>query len=164
MNTETSAYIRAPRERIFALAADIQNWPEILPHYRFVHVLDESQAGRRKVVEMSAVREGVPLPGARFPVTWRSVQLCDPDAGQIIFKHLAGLATGMWVEWNFEDDPWERGVKVTISHHLTYPIGLLNGVFAKDIVGELFVSSIAGRTLATIKELAEAEEQDRLAE
>lgn len=157
MHTENTIYMRGPKERIFQLAADIQDWPEILPHYREVIVFEQSDDGRRKIVEMAAQRDDFPLAGMTFPVRWRSVQICDPGTHRIYFKHLAGVALGMWVVWSLEDDPWGRGVAVTIAHDLTYPWAAFNGWFARDLVGEQFVQAIAGRTLATIKVIVEKE-------
>jgi hypothetical protein len=155
MHTETVLFMQAPKKRIFDLAAAIEDWPTILPHYRGVDILERADDGNRKVVRMSAYRE---LGGkARLPVTWRSVQICEPENGRIIFKHTGGVATGMWVEWNLTDDRWGRGVRVGITHSLRYPVGVLNGWFADQIVGHAFVENIAGRTLATIKGIAESE-------
>lgn len=155
MHTENLTFIRGSIDHIFELAANVQNWPDLLPHYRFVDILDQSPDGLRKVVRMSAVRQDFPTPGARFPVTWRSVQVCDPDERRIYFKHIGGLATGMWVVWELSDDPWDRGVRVVIRHSLRYPLAIMNGWFAGDLVGNGFVSAIAGRTLATLKEIVE---------
>lgn len=157
MHTENTIYIQGSPERIFALAANIQHWPQLLPHYRDVKVLEQSDGGNRKVVEMAAVRQDFPVRGVNFPVRWKSVQVCEPRAGKIYFKHLAGIAVGMWVVWTLEPDRWGRGVKVTIGHDLTYPFPVLNGWFAKDLVGVGFVEGIAGRTLATLKAIVEKE-------
>ncbi len=157
MHTENTITISAPIERIFTLAADIQRWPDMLPHYRFVRVLDQNTDGTRKVVEMAAVRDGFPVKGVPYPVKWQSVQICDRAARKIYFKHLAGIAQGMWVVWTMVPDPQGSGVQVSIGHDLTYPLTVLNGWFARDLVGRGFVQSIAGQTLATIKQIAEAE-------
>jgi len=161
MHTENTVYMRGPKARIFQLAADIQDWPDLLPHYREVVVFERTDDGRRKLVEMAAVRDGFPLPGLRFPVRWRSVQVCEPETGRIFFKHTAGMALGMWVVWTLEDDVWGRGVQVTIGHDLTYPFPLLNGWFARNMVGDQFVHAIAGRTLATIKDTVEREAREK---
>ena len=157
MHTENTVYVRGSKSRIFQLAADIQDWPHLLPHYREVSVFEQTDDGRRKVVEMSAVRNDFPARGVQFPVRWQSVQVCEPETGRIYFKHLAGVARGMWVVWSLEDDKWGRGVKVTIRHDLTYPLPFLNGWFAQDMVGTQFVGAIAGRTLTTIKAIVEKE-------
>lgn len=159
MHTENTVYMRGPLARIFDLAANIQDWPQILPHYREVTVFEQSENGDRKVVEMACVRDDFPVPGMSYPVRWRSVQVCDPAARRIYFKHTAGLATGMWVVWSLEPDPWGRGTRVTIAHDLVYPFGFLNGWFARDLVGQNFVHAIAGRTLATIQAMVEQEER-----
>ena len=160
MHTENTVYMRGPKSRIFQLAADIQRWPEILPHYREIIVFEQSDDGSRKVVEMAATRADFPVNGCSFPVRWQSVQVCEPETFKIYFKHLAGIATGMWVVWTLEDDPWGRGVAVTISHDLTYPLPVLNGWFARDMVGDQFVHAIAGKTLATIKDIVEKEAKE----
>ena len=157
MHTENIITIQGSLDHIFLLAAEIENWPRILPHYREVTVFERSADGTRKVVEMAAVRDNFPLHGLRFPVRWRSVQICEPEIGRITFKHIGGIARGMWVVWEIAPDRWGRGVRVSISHELRYPFSMMNGVFAKNIVGDVFVSAIAGRTLLTIKQLAEAE-------
>jgi len=158
MHTENTVYMRGPKSRIFQLAADIQNWPQLLPHYSEVLVFEQSDDGTRKVVEMAATRDNFPFHGQQFPVRWQSVQICEPETGKIYFKHIAGIALGMWVVWTLEEDQWGRGTKVTISHDLTYPLPLLNGWFARDMVGDQFVHAIAGRTLAVIKSTVEKEE------
>jgi ribosome-associated toxin RatA of RatAB toxin-antitoxin module len=157
MHTENTIIIHGKKERIFALAADVMAWPHFLPHYRNVTLKEGSRQGLRKVVEMAAWRDDFPVPGVRFPVRWRSVQLCEPDLGRISFKHLAGIAVGMWVVWILQ--PLEGGEKtqVTIRHDLTYPFAVLNGWFAQQLVGRLFVQAIAGRTLQTIKSKVESE-------
>jgi len=157
MHTENTVVIHGPKSRIFELAAAIENWPEILPHYREVFVFESSGDGNRKVVEMAAVRDGFPLPGIRFPVRWRSVQICEPSEGKIYFKHTHGVAFGMWVVWELTQNPDGKSVSVTIRHDLVYPLSFLNGWFAKKLVGQVFVGSIAGRTLATLKTIVESE-------
>lgn len=157
MHTENTVYIQGPKAQIFALAAEIENWPTLLPHYREVRVFEQTEDGRRKNVEMAAVRNDFPFPGVLFPVRWRSVQICEPETGHIFFKHTAGMAIGMWVVWSLTEDPWGRGVAVTIRHDLTYPLTILNGWFAREMVGQQFVHAIAGCTLKTIKEIVENE-------
>lgn len=148
MHTENSIVIHAPLCCIFALGANIGDWPQILPHYRWVTVL--SNDGRVKQAEMAARRD-------RFPVKWRTAQIVLPEEGRIVFVHTGGITRGMYVEWTLRELPAAEGggVRVTIAHDLTYPIAPLTGWFAHRVVGELFVSYIAGKTLDRIKQLAE---------
>ena len=156
MHTENVVFINTPAERIYALACDIAAWPRLLPHYRAVTVREQSQGGRRKVATMNAVRPDWPLRGVRFPVRWACVQVCDPDALTVTFKHTAGVAQGMWVQWTLTPDAFGRGTRVAIAHDLRYPLPALNGWWARELVGRQFVGAIAGRTLATFKQLVES--------
>jgi ribosome-associated toxin RatA of RatAB toxin-antitoxin module len=133
-------------DRIFQLAADIQDWPRILPHYRYVNVQDRGET--YKVAVMAASRDG-------FPVKWRARQELQPDSRRIRFLHIGGITRGMDVEWRIEPGP--ESVHVSIHHSLTYPVPILGPLFAEYIVGRLFVHNIAGKTLRCIKTIAESE-------
>ncbi len=134
------------RPRIYQLAADIQDWPAILPHYRYMRVTEQSD--RHKVADFGASRDGL-------PVSWRARQELFPEEYRITFTHTGGVTKGMWVEWRME--PFGASVHVTIDHELTYPVPLLGPLFARHVVGALFVENIAGKTLRCIKAKVEME-------
>jgi ribosome-associated toxin RatA of RatAB toxin-antitoxin module len=138
--------IVGPIERIFELGANIQDWPRILPHYRYVRI--EESGADFKVASMGATRDG-------FPVSWRARQELVPDDRRILFRHIGGVTRGMDVEWRLETI--DGVVRVTIFHALTYPVPVLGPLLAEYIVGRLFVSNIAGKTLRCIKQIVEAE-------
>jgi uncharacterized membrane protein len=140
-----------PLDEIVQLAADIEEWPEILPHYRWVKLLDGG--GDSKVVEMAARR-------GRIPVKWRAKQEIRRDGPTpvIHFHHIWGGTRGMEVDWLF--DPQPDAVDVTIQHDFQplWPVvgkTFIGSAIANYIVGPQFVSAIAGKTLATIKEIVE---------
>src|SRR5215217_5297339 len=85
--------IRGEPERIYTLAATVEEWPTFLPHYRWVRV--HSREGNRRVVEMAAWRTGI-------PVRWVSYQWLWPEERRITFRHIGGLSRGMDVEWRIE--------------------------------------------------------------
>jgi len=146
MQTTNTIVIKGDPNRIYQLAADIQDWPAILPHYRYVVV--EASTEFRKTARMGASRDG-------FPVKWRCLQELRPGDLRIIFTHIGGITKGMYVEWRIEPRP--EGVTVTIFHELKYPIPILGNLFAHHIVGRLFVHNIAGKTLQCIKHRVESE-------
>lgn len=146
MVTENTILIRGDRDRIFRLAADIQDWPALLPHYRYVVVEEASE--RHKTAWMGASRDG-------FPVRWRARQELVPEEHRILFTHIGGVTRGMEVEWRIV--PEDDAIRVTISHVLDYPIPLLGSLFAHYVVGRLFVHNIAGKTLRCIKAKVEGE-------
>jgi len=134
------------RPRIYQLAADIQDWPTLLPHYRYMRILEQSK--QHKVAEFGASRDG-------FPVSWRARQELFPEEYRITFTHTGGVTKGMWVEWRLE--PRVACVHVTIEHKLTYPVPILGPWFAQYIVGGLFIDNIANRTLRCIRAKVESE-------
>jgi len=54
--------IQAPLGSVFAVASDVERWPEFLPHYRWVRVLERRPGGA--LVEMAAWR---PFGRFRYP-------------------------------------------------------------------------------------------------
>lgn len=148
MRTENVVEIRGELARIVQLAADVEAWPRILPHYRWVTLL--GGGGDRKIVEMAARRDWI-------PVKWRAVQEIRRDGPTpvIAYRHIWGVTKGMEVAWTFEPRP-DR-VVVTIAHdfHPRWP--LVGDLLADRIIGPAFVGNIAGKTLATIKRIVERE-------
>ena len=146
MQTENVVEMRGDLENIVTLAADVERWPIILPHYRWVTLLEGD--GDRKVVEMAARRQ-------RFPVKWRAVQEIERDGETPIIRyhHIGGVTKGMDVAWYFDVKP-DR-VDVKIDHEFDPPWPLVGGVIANTIIGPQFVEYIANLTLATIKGIVE---------
>jgi ribosome-associated toxin RatA of RatAB toxin-antitoxin module len=153
VDTSISRAIRADPREIFNLAADVQDWPRILPHYRWVHVL-ATDSGNRRTVEMAARRDVVPGVIA-FPLRWTAVETTYPDQGRIEFEHIGGMTRGMRVAWTIESTPEESGVLVRIRHVFepTWPVP---SALVRLIVGEYFVNGVARRTLRRIADLAES--------
>jgi len=139
MHTENQIEIRGDMRRIFQLAAQVDKWPTILPHYRWVHVLQRRK--RRTTVEMAARR-------GRIPVSWTAVQEVYPYE-RITYKHIKGFTTGMDVTWSFK--PTQDAVQVLITHDFSLGWPVIGGFVSKYIVGALFVKSIAAKTLRHIK-------------
>ena len=148
MHSETTVDIRGPLDRIVQLGADVERWPEILPHYRWVILLDGG--GDRKVVEMAARR-------GRFPLRWRAVQEIDRSGPTpvIAYHHIWGPTRGMDVTWTFAESP--RGWRVAIAHEFRPPWPLVGDLVADRVIGPHFIEYVAARTLRTIKAIVERE-------
>jgi ribosome-associated toxin RatA of RatAB toxin-antitoxin module len=143
--------VRAPVQRIFALARDVERWPEHLTHYRFVRFNARGDDGGG-VVEMSANRPFGPL---RWPTWWRSEMQVIDSAPVIRFRHVAGITQGMDVEWSFT--PTATGTHVRVLHVWNGPRWPLVGEMAATmVIGPVFVHGIASRTLAGLARVAEA--------
>ena len=149
--------VRAPLETIFSIAADVERWPTHLRHYRFVTMRERDGAGGG-LVEMSANRPFGPL---NWPTWWLSEmeirQSDNPPSAypSIRFRHVAGITTGMEVEWSFLPVP--TGTHVKILHVWNGPRWPLIRIIAATIViGPIFIHGIASRTLAGLAHAAEA--------
>ena len=136
--------MHAPKTAIFDAAANLELWPKILPHYRYIHFLERGRD--RNIVVMAARRSGI-------PISWTSEQIIDREQLEIRFVHLKAWTKGMHVVWTFSDAP--DGVLVTISHHLRFRIPVL-APFVDPIIGDFFIRNVANKTLRCMKTYVEA--------
>ncbi len=148
MHTENVVEMAGDLDRIVDLASDVEHWPDILPHYRWVTLLEG--VGDRKVVEMAARRD-------RIPVKWRAVQEIHRDGPTpvITYRHIWGVTKGMVVDWTFQ--PRAGDVVVRIRHDFQPRWPVVGGFLANQVIGPLFVGEIAGKTLATIADIVQRE-------
>lgn len=146
MRTIDTINIAADPVAVYRTAADIQQWPVILPHYRWVKPLAELTDGI--LVEMAAKRGWI-------PVRWEAVQRCDDAGLRIHYRHTGGATKGMSVVWEIEATT--TGTHVTLIHDVTLDTPLIRSWIGKMIVGHYFVHYIASRTLRVMKEHLEEE-------
>jgi uncharacterized membrane protein len=146
MRTVDERRIAAPPHRVFAAAADVENWPSILSHYRWVRMRERGAPGAPDLVEMAAWRPFGPL---KYPTWWLSEMRVDRAARRIRYRHVGGITRGMDVEWRV--DPHAEGTHVTIVHEWHGPAWpLIRRPAAEWVIGPVFVHGIASRTLAGI--------------
>jgi len=143
MHKTNSIIMRAPKMSIFETAANLELWPKILPHYRYIRYLERSPD--RNIVEMAAVRSGI-------PIKWTSEEIIDRDRVEVRFHHLKAFSKGMRVVWTFEEKP--DGVLVTIVHDLHFRIPVLAPI-AEPIIGDFFTHNVANKTLRCMKAYVE---------
>ena len=143
MNKTNFIVMHAPKTAIFDAAANLDLWPKILPHYRYVRFLERGHD--RNLVIMAATRSGI-------PISWTSEQIIDRDKFEIHFHHLKAWTKGMRVVWTFSDTP--DGVLVTISHDSRFRIPML-APFVDPIIGDFFIHHIANKTLHCMKDYVE---------
>lgn len=152
MITLDEATSTAPPDVCFQVAADVERWPEILPHYRWVK-FHKTSGFATGIVEMSALRHFGPI---GYPTWWVSEMAHDADQRRIYYRHIDGITTGMVVVWEVEPAPG-GGSKLKIIHEWEGPPWPVIGSFAANsVIGPHFVSHIAGRTLAGVCRAAEA--------
>jgi len=149
MVTIDRVVIRAPVDRVLDLATDVERWPDILAHYRWVRFLERRNGGG--TVEMAAWR---PFGPVRYPTWWVSEMTVGRPAREIRYRHVRGITSGMDVVWRLAPGP--DAVEVTVVHEWGGPSWPLVGVWAaRLVIGPVFIHGIASRTLAGIKREAE---------
>src|SRR2546428_2423789 len=148
MRTVDQTTIRAPVERAFEAASQVERWPEMLPHYRWVRFLERREGGG--IVEMAAWRPFGPL---RYPTRWVSEMTIDVRRREIRYRHVRGITPGMNVVWRFA--PADQGVTATIVHEWRGPAWPLIGPLAAGpLIGPVFLPGLLPRTLAGVKRFA----------
>lgn len=152
MRTIDEAVSSAPLDVCFDTAADVERWPDILGHYRWVRF-------RRKdgfasgLVEMAAWRPFGPL---KYPTWWVSEMEHDRGRGLVLYRHVEGVTRGMDVEWSVQPEADGR-TRLRIVHEWPGPRWpLVGGLAAEAVIGPHFISHIARRTLAGVVRAAEA--------
>ncbi len=145
MIVKQSIEVDAPPELIYSIAHDIGKWASMLPHYRYVHVLERN--GDDCVCVMAARRDW-------FPVRWTAAVHLLPQIPRIEFTHVAGPIAGMRVAWIFDATP--HGTRLTISHDLAaVRTALVRTKLGSEIAARVFIEPIASRTLVCMKAIAE---------
>lgn len=139
MHTGNSIIIHASKRDIFETAANLELWPKILPHYRYIRYLERGPD--RNLVIMAARRLG-------FPISWTSEQIIDREKLEIHFHHLKAWTKGMHVVWSFRESP--AGVLVEIVHDLRFRIPILASI-VEPIIGHGFIHPVASKTLRCMK-------------
>jgi ribosome-associated toxin RatA of RatAB toxin-antitoxin module len=142
MRTVDVLEIQATPARVFAVAADVERWPERLSHYRYVRFLERDRD--RGLVAMSAFRPFGPL---GWPTWWTSEMEIDSARQEVRYRHVRGVTSGMEVVWRM--GPHGNGTMVTLVHEWEGPAwGPLRRPAAEWLIGPVFVHGIASRTLA----------------
>jgi ribosome-associated toxin RatA of RatAB toxin-antitoxin module len=146
--------VGAPPDLVYRLARDVTRWERLLPHYARSRVVRRDADGAL-VCDFVARRVIVPWLGAGVPVAWRSRTWHEPATRRLRFHHVAGATKGMDVTWTIE--PAGDGTRVEIEHDFRPRVP---GFAA--FVDRAFTRPIAGRTLATMRALAEALSGDEI--
>jgi len=149
MRTVDRIRMRAPLARVLQAAVEVEAWPALLSHYRWVRMLE--RRGEGGLVEMAAWR---PFGRLRYPTWWVSEMWVDRGAAEVHYRHVRGITTGMDVVWRIQ--PVDGETAVTIVHDWSGPPGPLIGSDAAQwVIGPVFIQGIASRTLAGIRRAVE---------
>ena len=142
--------VRAPVDRIFTVAREVEHWPAYLSHYRFVRFRHRTADGGG-LVEMSANR---PFGIVNWPTWWLSEMTVNHDVPWVRYRHVVGITSRMEVEWSFTETP--DGTMTRIIHVWNGPgWPVISSIAATEVIGPVFVHGIASRTLEGLARVAE---------
>lgn len=139
VHTENSILIKAPLDRVFETTSNLLLWPKVLPHYRWIRILQTDSNGL--IVKMAARR-------GWLPIQWTSRFQVDHNTPELRFEHLKAFTRGMKVQWSYTSTT--EGVLVKISHELQRA-STFGRWFAKHVLSDLFIRPVATRTLSHFK-------------
>ncbi|KQO17176.1 SRPBCC family protein [Paenibacillus sp. Leaf72] len=149
MHTYNEVTMRCEPLTAFHYARKIENWPQLLPHYRQIQ-FRYGGSERGGLVKMAAVR---PFKRFQWPVWWESEMVISEEELMVGYRHVRGVTKGMEVEWRIV--PAGEKVSVSIVHRWNAP-PWSRRLFA-SFIGNWFVYAIAERTLQGLKQQAELE-------
>jgi hypothetical protein len=147
--------VHAPPDVCFQVAADVERWPDILPHYRWVRFREKQSFGAG-VVEMAAWR--LFPAGLKYPTWWVSEMRSASTEPAVYYQHVDGITRGMEVKW--ELNRHGKNTFIRLYHTWNGPAWpLISGLAAERVILPHFVSAIAQRTLAGVAHAAELRAQ-----
>ncbi|MFJ5712874.1 SRPBCC family protein [Streptomyces sp. NPDC093105] len=106
---QESVRVKGPPELVYDFLYRVGDWPELVPHVTRVDFVEESPGVQRATVHTHT---------EAGPRTFRSVRICFPHAGRIVYKQTPDrpLPTTHIGEWVVLPD--ETGVTVLAEHHV----------------------------------------------
>jgi hypothetical protein len=135
----------APVARVFEAAAEVERWPALLRHYRWVRVLERRPES--VLVEMAAWR---PFGPVGYPTWWVSEMRVDRTTPAVQYRHVRGITRGMDVVWRLVGTA--TGTHIDLVHEWDGPPWpIIRRPAAEWVIGPVFVHGIASRTLAGLK-------------
>ena len=150
MRTVDRTRMRAPVARVLDAAVDVERWPALLPHYRWVRRLE--RRGDGGLVEMAAWR---PFGAAQVSDLVGLGDVGGPGGRRRCTTATSGASPRAWT-WSGGSRRPASGTDVTIVHDWTGPRWpLIGSAAASWVIGPVFIHGIASRTLAGIRRAVE---------
>ncbi|HUV04691.1 MAG TPA: SRPBCC family protein [Armatimonadota bacterium] len=137
---ESSVIISGPVDRVFALARDIEAFPQFMPDLKKVTILERSPDGSRTVSEfVGYIRD------FRITIKWVEEDEWDEQAKTCKFKLVKGDFKNYSGLWTFE--PVDGGTKYTSVIDFEYEIPLI-GPIIKSLVAKLMKQNVDNMLMA----------------
>ncbi len=147
---ELQVPIRAPLERVYAIARDVESFPQFMPDVKSVKMLEKSEDGSRTLTEWTAYASQLKL-----QVKWTEEDIWDDTAHTCHFRQVKGDYDKMEGVWRFEPHPEGTLFVCELDYELRVP---LLGAVVQKVVHYLVTQNLKG-ILEGVKARAESAEQ-----
>ncbi|NUL81953.1 MAG: SRPBCC family protein [Armatimonadetes bacterium] len=144
---ELTVHIDAPIERVYAIAKDVESFPEFMPDVKSLKVLERSDDGARTVTEWAGY-----VPQFRLTVKWTEEDVWDDAARVCKFRQLKGDYDRMEGEWQFISNGSGCAFTSILDYDFSVP---LLGPIVQRVVQHLVKQNLQG-ILDGIKQRAES--------
>ncbi len=144
---ELEVVIHAPLETVYAVARDVESFPEFMPDVKSVKILEKSADGSRTLTEWVAYASQLKL-----QVKWIEEDLWDDTNHTCRFRQVKGDYDQMEGLWEFLPHPEGTLFRSTLDYELRVP---LLGALVQKVVHHLVTLNLKG-ILEGVKARAEA--------
>lgn len=141
---ETSVWIQAPLDRVYAIAKDNRKFPDFMEDVKSLEIVEED--GQRCVSDWVGV-----VPTFGLKVRWRQEDIWDDAAHTCAFTQLEGDYDSMVGTWKFAEENGGTRFDSTLSYEYSVP-GL--GPLVGKVIYGIVVKNMEG-VLGAIKKRAE---------
>jgi uncharacterized membrane protein len=143
---EQSLMINAPVEKVYAVARDVESFPDIMDDLQSLTVLERSEDGNRTITEwVGVVRQ------FRMTLKWQQEDLWDPVAYRDDFRALKGDVDKLSGYWQFTASDGQTRFDSVVDYEINVP---LIGPMVKAIIKKLMEKNLDAQMQA-IKQRAE---------
>ena len=142
---ESEIVIGAPVEKVYALAKDIERFPEFMADVQSVEILEQTPA--RQVSHWVGV-----IKEFNRTVSWTEEDFWDDQQLRCTFRQTEGDYTEYGGEWEFGEDP--KGTRVYLRIDFEYDVPLIGGLIKGLLQRKMQQNCEA--MLAALKEQAES--------
>jgi ribosome-associated toxin RatA of RatAB toxin-antitoxin module len=147
---QTSVYIEAPPDAVYAIARDVESFPEFMPEVQRITVREVSEDRSRQVVEWVGL-----IPAFRLTVKWVEEDLWDDAERTCRFRQLKGDFNEYGGIWRFVPEGEGTRFESEIDYELEIPT---IGPLIKGVVRKIMTDN-AERLLAAIQRRSEERKQ-----
>ncbi len=144
---ELEVVIHAPLETVYAIARDVEAFPEFMPDVKSVRILEKSEDGSHTLTEWVAYASQLKL-----QVKWTEEDIWDDANHTCRFRQVKGDYDQMEGLWEFLPHPEGTLFRSTLDYELRVP---LLGAIVQKVVHHLVTQNLRG-ILEGVKARAEA--------